>query len=183
MDPEAERAITPELGAGERLLWLGRPGAGMTFHFFDIYATLFGVIWTVFAFIAYWQDRRPDRMPLPLAVAMMGFGLYLTFGRFLAYAYLRRKISYGVTNERIIIKSEIFRSRVRSLNLRTLVEVALTERSDGRGTISFGGAHWDWRARGGDFWAPGTYNMNVFERIPDARQVYQQIRAAQRSAP
>jgi hypothetical protein len=122
-------------------------------------------------------------MPLPLAVAMMGFGLYVTFGRFLVYALLRRKIYYGVTNERVLIKSEIFRRRVRSLNLRTLVEVTQTERRDGRGTISFGGVHWDWRGSGADFWAPGTSNLRAFERIPDARQVYERLRAGQRSAP
>jgi hypothetical protein len=181
MEPEAERALLPELGAGERLLWVGRPGAGLTSS--DLFAILFGTVWTGTWILIFMRPGDQPPPPLLFVAAMVAFGLVMTFGRFLVGAYLQRKTYYGVSNERIVIKREIFRRRVRSLNLRTLVEVTLTERRNGIGTISFGGAHWDWRGSGADFWAPGTYHLNAFERVPAAREVYEQIRAAQRAAP
>jgi len=68
-------------------------------------------------------------------------GLFMVFGRFYSDAHTRSRTLYGVTNERIIIVSGLFSQQIKSLQLRTLTDVSLTQRRDGAGTINFGPTH------------------------------------------
>jgi hypothetical protein len=87
----------------------------------------------------------------------------------------------GVTNQRILIISGLVSRKIKSMNLRTLSDISLDERSNGQGTISFGPtspfAWWT----GGMNW-PGMPSAPSFESIPNARSVYEIIREAQRNA-
>ena len=181
------------LGAGERLLWSGRPKQGILFRAADILLIPFSLLWGGFAI--FWESMalsmlfKPgvrDAFP-PVAVVFplfglpfVAMGLYLIFGRFLVDRKQREKTTYGVTNERVIILSGIFRSTVKSLSLNSLADLSLAERSDGSGTIQFGSATmvppWLMGAR----W-PGVEAMGppCFESIPRARSVYDLIRSAQ----
>ena len=110
-------------------------------------------------------------------------GLYFIFGRFWVDAKQRARTYYGVTNERVIIISERFRRSIKSLNIDTLTDVSLTEKSDGSGTITLGPTN-PWPGWfGGSYW-PGTgqYSTPTLELNDDARQVYETIRGAQRNA-
>ena len=109
-------------------------------------------------------------------------GLYLIIGRFFADALARRRTIYGLTNERVIIIAGLFNASVKSLSLRTLSNVSLTERRDGTGTIALGppgpGAWW-----GGSSWpGVGQHVAPALDGVPDARSVYQSIGAAQNAA-
>jgi len=64
-------------------------------------------------------------------------GLYIVVGRFFVDARTRGRTFYGVTSERIIIISGVFSRQTKSLQLRTLSDISLTERADGSGTITF----------------------------------------------
>lgn len=80
--------------------------------------------------------------------------------------------------ERVIIISDLFSKVIKSLNLRTLSEVSLSERSDGSGTIIFGsGSFWDNAS-----WLGRRQESPRFELSQDARKVYETIRDAQRRA-
>jgi len=109
-------------------------------------------------------------------------GLYLAVGRFAIDAARRARTSYGVSNERAIIISGLVQRRTESIDLRTLTEVSLTERSDRSGTVTFGHAHplilWFAAFPG---W-PGTagFVLPRFEGISNAREVYDIIRRVQR---
>jgi hypothetical protein len=183
MDVETQRQITSELNSGERLIWAGRPGQGLILRGRDAFPLIFGLLWMSFVAAAiFWPGRRGDHPPPPAFVALfLGVMLYVTLGRFLIDARRRRGTYYGLTNERMIILSGVFQRKVRSLNLRTLSELTLTQRRDGSGTIAFGGSEWFRFMSGMDFWAPGG-GANALERIPNVKQVYDQIRAAQRDA-
>jgi len=109
-------------------------------------------------------------------------GLYIVFGRFIVDALNRRRTFYGVTSERIIIVNGLFSQRTKSLNLRTLSDISLSERGDGRGTITFGPTHpmGRWTPAG---W-PGTsqYMAPAFDMIDRAKEIYDLIRQTQKSA-
>jgi hypothetical protein len=128
-------------------------------------------------------------------------GLYLIFGRFLVDASQRDNTYYGVTDRRAIIVTGLFdrslsfgvatliasvaglsRRKVKSLDLRTLTDISMTERSDGSGTIWFGpqssssfnfGAGW-----------PGGSRLDSprFDLVEHAKAVYEQVRDAQRKS-
>jgi len=107
---------------------------------------------------------------------------YFIFGRFLIDKWQREKTVYGLTNERVLIISGLFTRTVKSLNLRTLSDVSLNERSDGSGTITFAqGNPYSWRFQGMGGW-PGMQAAPAFELIARAKEVYEAIRSAQRIA-
>ena len=181
--PEAAARLQRELGAGERLLWAGKPRAGLLLRPADALVIPFSLLWAGFA--CYWEySVITSGAPLILVLWGIPFvlaGAYMVVGRFFTDARRRERTVYGLTSERVIIAGSGARS-ITSLSLRTLTDVTLVEDGDGSGSIAFGpGAQSAWmrslgpRPRRGP--APPT-----FELIPRAKEVYEAIRAAQRGA-
>ena len=108
-------------------------------------------------------------------------GLYIVFGRFIVDAMSRAKTFYGVTNERVIIVPGLFSRQVKSLNLRSLTDVSLSERSDGSGTILFGPAYAMGRWVPAGWPGAGRYAPPAFEMVEQAKRVYETIRQAQKA--
>jgi hypothetical protein len=188
---EPASAIEQELSPGERLVWSGQPRQGIRLRASDAFLIPFSIFWCGFA--VFWELgalTAATKAGGPVAVVFPVFGvpfvligLYLVFGRFLVDARTRERTFYGVTTERVIIVSGLFSRRTKSLSLRTLTDVSLTERRDGSGTITFGPGHlW------GQWFAPGTwpgtsqYASPAFDMIDLAKDVYEMIRQVQKSA-
>jgi hypothetical protein len=99
-------------------------------------------------------------------------------GRFLVDQKQREKTTYGITNEQVLIVSGVLRRAVKSLNLRTLSDVTMTERGDGSGSIAFGPTHpYTWWMQGMGWW-PGVPVSPGFDRIPDVKGVYETLLSA-----
>jgi hypothetical protein len=86
-----------------------------------------------------------------------------------------------VTSQRIIIRSGIFRRRMRSLDLRSMGEFSLTENGKGEGTIAFGVSPAGNMFSGLASW-PGVEELPRFDTIAEARKVYEIIRNAHSAA-
>ena len=179
----SDQVIAAQLGSGERLLWSGRPRLGIYLRPSDGYLIPFSLMWGGFAI--FWEySVLTSKAPFFFSIWGVPFvliGLYLIFGRFFVEAQQRSKTYYGLTNQRVIIVSGLFSHAVKSLQLRTLSDISLAERSDGTGTITFGAAAPWWSAMAG--W-PGSnrYQSPAFDLIPGARDVFERIRVAQREA-
>ena len=179
----AEQVISPQLGRDERPLWFGQPRQGLYLRSNDALLIPFSLMWGGFAF--FWEYSVMN-YNAPIMFRLFGIpfvfaGLYLIFGRFFFDAKLRSGTYYGLTTERVIIVSGVFSSSTKSLQLRTLSDVTLTESGDGRGTITFGpSAPW-WAVGGG--WPSGRGQLSpAFDSIAGARDVYDKVRAAQRQS-
>ena len=175
---EIKPQLTRELGGGEKLLWSGRPRQGLMLRSSDALLIPFSLLWGGFA--VFWEasvilSGAPVFFTL-WGVPFVAIGLYITVGRFFVDARVRERTAYGLTNERIVIVSGLFKSSVKSLSLRTLSDMSLKERRDGSGTITFGPT--------GNFVASrnGRTAPPAFEGIAHARSVYEAIRDAQKSA-
>lgn len=185
LDALAEQTITRELGAAERLLWSGRPRQGIVFRGSDAFMIPFSLLWC--GFVIYWEfsvlKHGAPWVFMLWGLLFLAIGLYFVFGRFVVDKRLRGKTVYAVSNERVIIVSGQFNRKVKSLNLRTLTDISLTERSDHSGTINFGATNPMLSWFGGMWW-PGMeqYNEPKFELVPNAKDVYEMIRKAQRNA-
>jgi hypothetical protein len=180
----AEQILTPELARSETLLWSGRPRQGLLLRRNDLFLIPFSLMWGGFAM--YWE-YMVLKLHGPMMFEFWGIpfvcvGLYLIVGRFFVDAMQRSKTYYGLTNERAIIVSGIYSRSVKSLQIRTLSDVSLSELSDRFGTITLGptAAGWGWQGGGG--WPTGRATAPAFEFIADARDVFERINQAQKAA-
>lgn len=144
----------------------------------------FSLLWGGFAL--FWESSV-IREGAPGFFALWGIpfvlaGIYVTVGRFFVDARIRRNTSYAVTGDRVIIRSGLLAPSTKSLNIRTLSDLTLSERKDGSGTITFGSVNPLLTMYAGFAW-PGVAQTPSFELIPDARTVYGIIRDAQRAVP
>lgn len=189
-NPEAE--ISKELGKGEQLLWVGKSRQGIFFRGSDILLIPFSLMWGGFAI--FWESMalsgflngQASKAPsgfqfiFPLfGVPFVLVGLYIILGRFIVDSKQRERTFYGITTQRIIIKSGLFSRSTKSLNLRSLSDISLSERSDGSGTITFGATNPfnSWFSAGS--WPGAGKQSPSFDTIPNAKKVYEIIRKAQ----
>jgi hypothetical protein len=180
MNEIPEATISRYLSSEESLLWAGRPPQGLLLRPSDALYFPFTLLWAGFA--VFWEysvitSNAPFFFRL-WGIPFVLVGLYIVVGRFFVDAHARSRTTYGLTSQRVLIVSESIRREIKSLPLRTLSDVSLSERSNGSGTISFGGeAPW-WSAFA--MW-PGSKKGQApcFESIPEARRVFDQLRAAQ----
>lgn len=180
MDFETQRRLQAEMGSGERLLWAGRPAQGLRLRITDVFLVPFSLLWAGFA--VFWEVTALRSAPLFFALWGVPFvliGAYLVVGRFFADSWQRSRTYYGLTDQRVLILSS---RGIRSIALHSLGGIALREREDRSGTIVFGFA--DPRAvmlAGGGWPGAGNRMPPSFEMIPEARQVYTQVRDAQQA--
>ncbi len=166
------------------MLWTGQPQQRIVFRGTDFFMVPFSVLWCGFAIFWEWSVLQAPKAPgfFPLfGIPFVAIGLYIVIGRFFVEEKQRSKTFYAVTNERILIISGVLARRVKSLALRTLSDLSLSEISGGKGTISFGGGSPFANFFGGMPGWPGSeaYTGPRFDLISDARSVFEVIRKAQ----
>src|SRR5450830_32105 len=171
MNEEIRHAISP----GEQVLWSGRPRQDLILRPSDGYAIPFSLLWC--GFVVFWESSALRSPNAPAFFVLWGIpfvavGIYLVIGRFFAEAMLS-KTWYAVTPDRVVIVSGVLNIKVKSLNLKTLTDLSLSERKSGEGTITFGAQF----ARAQMFgvmpgW-PGAeqYLSPRFDLIPNAKTV------------
>lgn len=180
-------SIKKELGPGERVLWSGQPRQGVYLRGADIMLIPFSILWGGFAI--FWEYSVITAPNAPLFMSFFGIpfvviGLYLIFGRFFVEAKQRASTHYAVTSQRIIIVSGLFSRGVKSLNLRTLSDLSLSEGGSNYGSIFFGGGSpFSFMFRGFSGWPGMSSQLGPhFDQIQGARGVYETIRNAQQGA-
>ncbi|MHC4180547.1 MAG: PH domain-containing protein [Planctomycetota bacterium] len=180
-----EDVLQNELAADEKLLWSDQPRLGLRLQFQDLFMIPFTLVWCgIVGFIAFAAFSTP--VPLPVLLFFTPFfvaGFYMLIGRFIVDARQRANTFYGVTNDRIIIVSGIFRRNVQSLNLRVLADVSLSERADRSGTVTFGPSPAFANMMPAGWPGAAKFCPPRFDTIPEAREVYQLIQATQRELP
>jgi hypothetical protein len=178
--------IRAELSPGEQVIWSGRPRQGIVIRGSDAFAVPFSLLWASFAVFWLFTAARSNA-PWPFVLFGVPFvlvGVYVVFGRFFVDAKQRQKTHYALTPQRVIIVSGLFSGKVKSLNLKTISELSLSERGNGEGTIAFGAQHPMAFMFGGMSSWPGAeqYLGPRFDLVSNARTVYEAIRKAQANA-
>ena len=172
------------LSSGERLLWSGRPRGGVRFRPADAFMVPFSLLWCGFAI--FWETSVVTK-GAPFFFMLWGIpfilvGLYIVFGRFFVDARTREGTLYGLTSERIIIVSGLFSRQTKSLQLRAVSEISLTECPDGSGTIAFGPQHPMSQRLPAGWPGGGRYATPAFDMIEHVKETYELIRKTQRAA-
>ncbi|HEY2583723.1 MAG TPA: hypothetical protein VGI43_18075 [Mucilaginibacter sp.] len=137
---DVQNDLQRELLSDEKLLWSGKPKSGFLFRRSDILFIPFSIIWC--GFVIFWESMAiSNRAPFFFALWGIPFfcvGLYITVGRFFYDKKNRNNTVYGITANRIIIKSGVFKTTTESFNIKTLPDTSIDEKSDGSGTIKLG---------------------------------------------
>jgi Bacterial PH domain len=178
---DIENDLRQDLNSNERLLWAGKPRRGILLRGSDIFLIPFSLLWGGFA--VFWETSALTTNA-PLLFKLWGIpfvliGLYITVGRFFIDAQRRANTKYGITEDRIIIKSGIFRPELKSLNIKTLSDITLTQKKDNSGTITLGPADARYSMMQGMYW-PGLKQAPKLEFIENAKEVYDKIVQLQR---
>ncbi len=158
-----ETVLRAQLGAGESLLWMGRPSAGLRRG--DYGQLALGLACLALAAPLLWLLLTPDETGSRNLIGLFAlFALGFPLIRPGVEVLRRSRTVYAVTDRRILIVSGRRTGAIRSHPLRDLSRVALSEElPDGRGTIQLG-------------------SRLLFDLIERAREVAETIRRAQTAA-
>ena len=161
----------PYLAPGEAILWRGKPEKGHLLSGMDVFLIPFGIFYCSFAI--FWTVSALTVAPLPFAMFGVPFicvGLYITMGRSIHTASVRKRTAYVITNQKIIRRRG---NKIDMLDAKTMPAIHVTAHTDGTGTIQFGQpTYYHRRAYGYNGWSP---NVGIFsmENIPDVARVQQ----------
>jgi hypothetical protein len=183
MDFQASQKLQSVLSSGETILWSGQPRQGLLLRASDTFLIPFSLLWGGFAI--FWEyGAYMSGAPfffLLFGVPFVLIGIYLIIGRFFIDSAMRKKTVYGVTNERVVILTELFSRKTKSLNLDTLSEITFTSKSDGAGSISFGRQQPMVSWMEGSTWPGMSQNQSPnFDLIENVKPVFDLIRDAQK---
>ena len=134
---DADAVLTDRLLRGERIAWSGRPVQGLLLTARDAFLIPFSVLWLGFAVFWTVVASRAGAFAL-FGLIFVAVGLFVMVGRFVADAWLRQRTVYAVTDRRVLILRTPPFSDFTALALDRLVDVGLSERADGNGTVRFG---------------------------------------------
>jgi hypothetical protein len=177
MNDPLDNVISAQLAPGERLVWSGKPRKGFRLSGQDFVLIPFSLIWC--GFVLSWEtavvmSHGPLIMQL-WGVPFVLVGLHILVGRFFVDALQRNKTFYGLTDDRVLIVSNFLFKNVKSVSLRTLGEISLSEGNDGSGSILLGPVRYSSSGPGVTRYSPPT-----LDSIPDVRRVHELILASQR---
>jgi hypothetical protein len=144
----------------------------------------FAIFWEAMALFMTHKVPKDGPGAVTLIFPLFGIpfvliGLYMIFGRFIVDAKRRSKTHYAITNQRIIVITGLRSLQIKSLNLRTLSDVSLSEKADKTGTITFGPTNPFTGWFGNMSWPGMPQSGPSFEMIQEAKKVYDLLRDAQ----
>jgi hypothetical protein len=167
-DTDTTGDLQQELLHNEKLLWTGQPKTGVIFRTIDIFLIPFSLFWFGGVCTMLFVIPFPGTV---IAIPFVLIGLYVTVGRFIFDIKTRSQTFYGITQNRVIIKSGIFKNTVDSINIRTIQKLSIKEKSDGSGTIKLADEVFPFSGFAAAGW-PGRKMVPQLEAIPNVRKVY-----------
>jgi hypothetical protein len=176
-----------ELNSGEKLLWSGRPPQGIRLRWMDLFFVPFGIVFMTIPLvgvIAAFNQQGPEALfALIFITPFVLIGGFVAFGRFIVEKKQRAKTDYAITNERLLIRSGLWRSQLKSLDLVNLSDITFTEYGNGGGRITLGSVPWMFAMQSQmDPFGMMGHMVPTLELTSDARTIYDQLRTAKRAA-
>jgi hypothetical protein len=181
MDFNIATELQQHLDTNEKLIWAAQPKKGVVFRTADIFIIPFSLLWCGFAVFWVIMASKGSILFAMFGIPFVVMGLIFVFGRFIIDAKQRDNTYYGLTEDRIIIKSGLFKKTIKSLNIRTLSDIEYNEKSDGSGTINIGPKNPFMMWGNGMNWWPGMKLTPSLDMIQDVKKVYSKIIEIQKS--
>ena len=184
MTEDIRSELQPYLDNTESLLWAGKPEQGLMFNKIDLFMVPFGIVIISLPFFLFGNVLIQD-IPLKqfiLVLIMIVPGVLFAFGRFIIDAIARKNTYYGLSKNRILIKSGFIFKRVKSIDINTLSTIAFIEKNDMTGTILLGPMDEGvmLMLRGNMSWWPGVKRIPFLFFITNVKAVHNQINELQK---
>lgn len=172
-----EAELSKHLDAGEKLIWVSQPKQGVVFRPSDSFLIPFSIVWCAFAFFWTISVASIDASSFFVIWGFMFicFGICFSFGRFFIDARMRKNTIYGLTENRIIIKSGIFSKSIKSLDIKSLTNIEFEEKSNGSGRILLGPRNPQMLFASAVGWFPGAQTTPALDLIEKVREVNNKI--------
>ena len=182
-----DHALRAELGAGERIIWSGRPDPKRMF--FVMWAWLFAIPWTLFAlawdgiaWTVFFSGTLSQADDFSYWVIIMPiFGLpFIAVGVWMMWQPIARLSEaaqqiHALTNQRIMTLTLRGNKQLKSVNLATMGPISRKEKRDGWGNLKIEtGSHRD---------SEGDRVTDLFELvgIPEVAKLERLLREAQQT--
>jgi hypothetical protein len=152
--------LSAELSPAETVKWSGRPNPAVIFHLEDWAMIPFSLLWGGFAIFwllgasgiwGVWAHRPSPSFQwfgVIWGTPFVLVGQYMIWGRFVYSRWKKRRTYYALTDRRaLIIREGLGNRTTSSAYFESTVAVDKRVRSDGIGSISFGGpvtSEWSW---------------------------------------
>jgi hypothetical protein len=168
-----------ELLRNEQVLWVGQPENSRIFAREDLFLIPFSLIWlSMTAPVAIISISTGELFSILFCAPFVLIGLYLLFGRLIHRRYMKKRTYYAVTNQRVLILTNLFSRNLQSEFINKIPFINKTVRKDGTGTIQFGNyPYMDPMNRntGFNFSGFGYGAMPTFYDIKGVDNVYQMV--------
>jgi hypothetical protein len=179
---QTQADLTARLLPGERLVWSAQPSQGIRFQARDILLIPFSLLWGGFAI--FWESTVLAQQNAPFIFQLWGIpfvlaGIFIMFGRFLLDAHIRARLTYAITDRRILIVRSGWFPAFTTLDRQVLPIIELVEGLQGRGTLYFGQTP-SFRRLG---WIPALDPTPKFVEIEDAQSVLALLTTPQSADP
>ena len=109
MDYNLTTELQEHLDTNEKLIWTGQPKKGIVFRTADIFLIPFSLLWCGFAIFWVIMASQGSIFFAMFGIPFVIIGLIFVFGRFIIDAKQRENTYYGLTDDRIIIKSGVYK--------------------------------------------------------------------------
>jgi hypothetical protein len=160
-----------ELLKDEKILWIGKPETKFILKNQDIILALFGLLCTGCGLlILSGFITSEDQSSTSFSMVFILVGLYLLFGRFIFNNYEKKSTFYAVTNQRVLIITNLDTKNVQSKLINQIPVLIKNVRKDGIGTIEFD--NYQYSTSGENL---NNTNMLIFHDIKDVDTVYKLI--------
>ena len=176
MESSPPRELEALLGAGETIVWSGRPAQGIRFRSLDVLLIPASVFFIAFA--VFWETLalRSGAPFFPLfGIPFVLAGLYMTVGRFLLDAYQRAHTTYVVSDRAAYVVGDAFLATTRTYAPSSLSPLELTLATNGTGTVRFGPRVPN-AGLGSNGWSAWMPDQSQFFGIENATAVYGLLR-------
>lgn len=179
--------LQPLLSDREELIWTGRPKQGIALRNSEFFLIPFSLVF-LFMFIAFPTFILSQGGTIPTALwlifALQGVVVfYLIVGRFLVDAYLRSKVTYGITNRHVIIHHD--GGTTQSFEIQGLTHLSVEQHRLGSGTVTIGAKKRENQLvlRGLPMPGQDAYVPPALDLIPDAQRVYELLQELRGERP
>ena len=174
----AQSDWTPYLHKGERILWTGCPARRLfVFQPGDLFMVPFSLVWAVGASGAFFSTGFPSLVGLLFGA----LAIYITIGRFVVDAYIRRRTAYALTDRRALIARSAWGKDIREQPLSAAL--GLSFRGRGEGALTFGQTIGVFSYRGQMAVWGGEDGSFTFRAIPDPEDVFHMAQRAKEARP